>query len=937
MPRSAFPVLLLALFAIAADKPRSHDPRIKIELFAEQPQIVTPTGIDVDSQGRVWAVESNTHFPPAGYKGHPTDRVWVMTDTDGDGKCDKQVMFLDGLTFTMSVAVRPMWLSLPPQGEKIPDSAPPTVVYIATRYAIWKCTDTNGDSVCDDKQQIVTLETKGNYPHNGLAGIAFSPVGENGNGSMFFGCGENLGADYKLVGSDKTTFSGGGEGGNIYRCRLDGSKLEHWATGFWNPHASCLNDRNELFTVDNDADSRPPCRLLHIIKGGDYGYRYRNGRKGLHPFTAWNGEIPGTLPMVAGTGEAPSGILWYDNDGLPAELRRTLLVTSWGDHRIDRFKLQKQGESFTSLPETLISGGAEFRPVGIACAPDGSLYCTDWVKRDYNLHGHGRIWKISSVKPVDSKQADLWSMADVPLDNLLGSYLRSTHIDERRMAIRLMVQTPDGQRYAKTHVTPELLDAWRMAASDEIVRAPRLDLGWDHSRQDPFRFAALITHLQSNDNFLEEPLRSRHPAARLAGILATSRVKPQAVDVVKRFLNDKDPDIRRAIIQWIAEARLKELRPHVTAQFDDPRLSTDLFLVTLAALDMLDGASPAELDKTPPSKYVLPIVADSKLPPLVRALALRMVAPNDPGLTAPLLLDLLNNPNPELQLNALRTMQQSPLPEATAKLREIAGDAKSSQPFRLEAVDGLGLSALAEAPGGSSRQLLVQLLSSDNANLRLAAIRSLRGLPDDPAVQAALIKQAKGLLSVPAETPVTNDLADQLALALGQSGENVVALAERPTVRPKSPEGWQLLLSKPSGDPVAGRRVFYHARGAGCFKCHTIEGRGGRIGPDLSSIGRSLSREKLITSILTPSAEIAPQFTSWIIETEAGKTYNGMIVFENEGKITLGTSDGQTLEFPSIDIVERTAATLSVMPEKLTDYLTIQEFRDLLAYLESLK
>ena len=40
-------------------------------------------------------------------------------------------------------------------------------------------------------------------------------------------------------------------------------------------------------------------RLLHVVEGGDYGYRFRNGRKGTHPFTSWNGELPGTLPMVA--------------------------------------------------------------------------------------------------------------------------------------------------------------------------------------------------------------------------------------------------------------------------------------------------------------------------------------------------------------------------------------------------------------------------------------------------------------------------------------------------------------------------------------------------------------------------------------------------------------------------------------------------------------
>ena len=97
-----------------------------------------------------------------------------------------------------------------------------------------------------------------------------------------------------------------------------------------------------LFAVDNDPDSRPPCRLLHIVDGGDYGYRFRNGRKGLHPFTAWNGELPGTLGMVAGTGEAPCGVVAYESENLSPDYRGTLLVTSWGDHRIEQFRLEPQ-------------------------------------------------------------------------------------------------------------------------------------------------------------------------------------------------------------------------------------------------------------------------------------------------------------------------------------------------------------------------------------------------------------------------------------------------------------------------------------------------------------------------------------------------------------------------------------------------------------------
>ena len=385
-----------------------------------------------------------------------------MSDTDGDGKADRIVVFTDGLKHTMSVAVRQLWFSTdlasggrkPPGGAKpAPGSSdksannsqnerdknarnnpgadtpgsPKTSVYIATRREISLFHDDDGDDKADRKERIIHLETVGDYPHNGLAGFAFDALGW-----LYFGFGENLGADYKIIGSDGVVLSGGGEGGCVCRCRLDGSKLERWATGFWNPHASCFDAFGRLFTVDNDPDSRPPCRLMHIIPGGDYGYRFRNGRAGLHPFTSWNGEIPGTLPMVAGTGEAPSGILAYESDGFPEEYIGNLLVTSWGDHRIDRFRLKPRGASFGSVAEPLVVGGENFRPVGIALAPDGSLYCTDWVKRDYSLHGHGRVWRISPAKRETKDIIDAATIADRPADEQLKLLTDSKRLDIRR-------------------------------------------------------------------------------------------------------------------------------------------------------------------------------------------------------------------------------------------------------------------------------------------------------------------------------------------------------------------------------------------------------------------------------------------------------------------------------------------------------------------------
>ncbi len=66
---------------VNAAPPQPTDPRLKIDLFAETPQVVTPIGVAVDAKGRVFVVESHTHFPPPGYKGPKTDRILMLEDT----------------------------------------------------------------------------------------------------------------------------------------------------------------------------------------------------------------------------------------------------------------------------------------------------------------------------------------------------------------------------------------------------------------------------------------------------------------------------------------------------------------------------------------------------------------------------------------------------------------------------------------------------------------------------------------------------------------------------------------------------------------------------------------------------------------------------------------------------------------------------------------
>src|SRR5213075_689227 len=250
----------LAAFSAEIRAPVVQDPHLTLTLFKAEPEIVTPIGIAIDDQSGIFVVESHTHFPKKDYPGPRYDRIKHFLP-DGTSS-----IFAEGFQWAMNLAF-----------------SPDKKLYLVHR---------NGVMILPEKKQVVSLDTPGNYPHNGLGGMAFSE-----DGWLYIGMGENLGANYTIKGRDGSSHSGGGEGGNVFRCKPDGTKLELVATGFWNAFGLAFNRAGYLFCVDNDPDSRPPCRLIDVVMGGDYGYKFRYGRSGLHPYTAWNGEIPGALPM----------------------------------------------------------------------------------------------------------------------------------------------------------------------------------------------------------------------------------------------------------------------------------------------------------------------------------------------------------------------------------------------------------------------------------------------------------------------------------------------------------------------------------------------------------------------------------------------------------------------------------------------------------------
>ena len=106
------------------------------------------------------------------------------------------------------------------------------------------------------------------------------------------------------------------------------------------------------------------------------------------------------------------------------------------------------------------------------------------------------------------------------------------------------------------------------------------------------------------------------------------------------------------------------------------------------------------------------------------------------------------------------------------------------------------------------------------------------------------------------------------------------------------------------------------------------------MGPDLTSTPQAMTRRRLIESIVDPSKEIAPQFVLWSLAKSDGTTAQGVLLAEAaDGAQTYVDSEGRQFTLHESEIEQRAPQQLSVMPAGLVARMTIQEFRDLLAYL----
>jgi putative heme-binding domain-containing protein len=135
---------------------------------------------------------------------------------------------------------------------------------------------------------------------------------------------------------------------------------------------------------------------------------------------------------------------------------------------------------------------------------------------------------------------------------------------------------------------------------------------------------------------------------------------------------------------------------------------------------------------------------------------------------------------------------------------------------------------------------------------------------------------------------------------------------------------------KLAGNVDRGRLIFRK----NCTACHKLEGEGKVIGADLKGI-RQRGLAAIMLNVLDPNREVKPKFVSYVLLTESGRVYTGMILSENANSVTIQQPDGKRATVQRSEIETLRSTALSFMPEGLEKEIDQQAMADLLEYLNS--
>jgi putative heme-binding domain-containing protein len=139
--------------------------------------------------------------------------------------------------------------------------------------------------------------------------------------------------------------------------------------------------------------------------------------------------------------------------------------------------------------------------------------------------------------------------------------------------------------------------------------------------------------------------------------------------------------------------------------------------------------------------------------------------------------------------------------------------------------------------------------------------------------------------------------------------------------------------AKPTAEVDRGTGLF---KSKGCHQCHRVNGEGGRLGPDLSDIGRTRSVEHLRAALLDPQADVRQRY--WVVsfKDSGGKSHEGFLMNEDTYTVQFIDMNERLHSVSKSGLKDYKVEKISRMPS-FKDSLSSSELEQLVAYLSSLR
>ena len=606
---------------------------------------------------------------------------------------------------------------------------------------------------------------------------------------------------------------------------------------------------------------------------------------------------------------------------------------------------------------------------------------------------NGRIWRLTAKDRDLVKSPQIYGASTAHLLDLLKAPEAYTRMQANRELVYQGCELEQVRRWvaglnpkAPQYEHHKLEALWLSVALNQPQGRWVQDLL--KSKDPKIRGAAIrmLTYCEGalpKAEILAKTIKDSHPQVRLEAVNALRAVGTAEAASIALTALDQETDVNLDFALWATTKELQgtwmaELQKNKTLFGKNP----DKLLFALKSANTPQAAShaaewvqsgklsesqqqqaltlmahqggPAELT------YVLNQAVVNDQSDLLQALVKAPTQNKSVPTNTALLTDVLSHPKTSVRILAAQLIQRWKVPgmsevlaqrithektgpaEQRAATKSLAGLGEYS---RLQALASEKFApqirslALAEWATVQPQQALPHVLKYLNADIPLeqagSVLKSYLNLEEGPGLLVDALKDQQLPAAVGTE-------GIRLARSSGRDLSKLVAAMTK--AASLKPVGFALdekqrenLLAEMSehGNARRGREIYMRPQLL-CTTCHLINNEGGKLGPDLSTVGSYMTPASLLESLVSPSTDIKQGYETVLVTRTDGTTVSGTLERKTENNTLIRQANGEVATIANEDIAKLDTSPVSLMPMGLTASLRSDELADLMKYLTSL-